>query len=93
MLNSRLRQACSWLQLYINTGSRQQKLRAEKKLLTNYGFKELRLHTIYLMVFGSNPRAKRAYEKCGFVECGRRHEALFVDGKYIDLVYMELINK
>lgn len=63
------------------------------KLLTNYGFKELRLHTIYLMVFGSNPRAKRAYEKCGFVECGRRHEALFVDGKYIDLVYMELINK
>ena len=63
------------------------------KLLTNYGFKELRLHTIYLMVFSNNPRAIRAYEKCGFVECGRRHEAVFLGGKYIDLVYMELINK
>ena len=37
--------------------------------------------------------AKRAYEKCGFVEFGRRHEALFQDGKYHDLIYMELINK
>jgi RimJ/RimL family protein N-acetyltransferase len=63
------------------------------KLLTNYGFKELRLHTIFLTVFAENPRAKKAYEKCGFVEFGRRHEALFYDGKYHDLIYMELINK
>lgn len=63
------------------------------KLLTNYGFQELRLHTIYLTVLDNNPRAKKAYEKCGFVECGRRHEALFRNGKYIDLIYMELINK
>ena len=63
------------------------------KLLTSYGFQELRLHTIYLTVLDNNPRAKRAYEKCGFVECGRRHEALFRNGKYIDLIYMELINK
>ena len=62
-------------------------------LLTNYAFKELRLHTVYLTVFDNNPRAKRAYEKCGFVECGRRHETLFQDGKYHDLIYMELINK
>lgn len=62
-------------------------------LLTNYAFKELRLHTVYLTVFDNNPRAKRAYEKCGFVEFGRRHEALFQDGKYHDLIYMELINR
>lgn len=62
-------------------------------LLTNYGFKELRLHTIYLTVLDNNPRAKKAYTKCGFNECGRRHEAIYRDGKYIDLIYMELINK
>ena len=63
------------------------------KLLTNYAFKELRLHTVYLTCFEGNERAAKAYTKCGFVECGRRHEALFFDGKYHDLVYMELINK
>ena len=62
-------------------------------LLTGFAFKELRLHTIFLTVFDNNPRAKRAYEKCGFVECGRRHEALFKNGEYRDLIYMELINK
>ena len=62
-------------------------------LLTNYGFKELRLHTIFLTVYDNNPRAYKAYTKCGFVECGRRHEALFKDGEYHDLIYMELINK
>ena len=63
------------------------------KLLTNFGFKELRLHTIYLRVFNINERAKKAYTKCGFIECGRMHEALYRDGKYYDIIYMELINK
>ena len=62
-------------------------------LLTDYCFKELRMHTVYLTVYSNNPRAKKSYEKCGFVECGRRHEAVFLGGKYIDLIYMELINK
>ncbi len=31
--------------------------------------------------------------KCGFKEFGRRHESRFTDGKYHDMVYMELINK
>ncbi len=63
------------------------------KLLLDYGFKSLRLHSVYLTVLENNPRAKRAYEKCGFTECGRRHEALYRDGKYIDVIYMEIINK
>ena len=63
------------------------------KLLTNYGFKELRLHSIYLRVYDLNERAQKAYAKCGFVECGRLHEALYRDGKYHDIIYMELINK
>ena len=63
------------------------------KLLTDYAFKELRLHSIYLRTYDFNERAQKAYEKCGFKEFGRRHESEFIDGKYHDVVYMELINK
>ena len=46
-----------------------------------------------LTVLSINPRAIKAYEKCGFKEFGRRHDALYRNGKYIDLIYMEVINK
>lgn len=62
-------------------------------LLTNYGFKELRLHSIFLTTYSYNQRAIKAYKKCGFEEFGRRHEAIFHDGNYADIVYMEMINK
>ena len=63
------------------------------KLLTNYAFKELRLHSIYLRTYDINERAQKAYQKCGFKEFGRHHEAIFRNGKYHDIIYMELINK
>ena len=63
------------------------------KLITGFAFNELRLHNIDLTVHADNARAIKAYTKCGFVEYGRRHEALYYNGKYIDLVHMELINK
>ena len=63
------------------------------KLLTKYAFDHLRLHSIYLRTLDTNERAQKSYEKCGFKEFGRRHESMFIDGKYHDLVYMELINK
>ena len=63
------------------------------KLIVDFAFKELRLHNIDLTVFANNPRAIKAYTKCGFVEYGRRHEAIFHNGEYIDLIYMEIINK
>ena len=63
------------------------------KLLIEYGFKELRLHNIMLTVLSNNPRAIKCYEKCGFKEFGRRHEALYRNGEYIDEIYMEIINK
>ena len=63
------------------------------KLLIEFGFKELRLHNIDLGVFEGNERAIKCYKKCGFVEYGRRHEALYRNGKYIDHIYMEIVNK
>lgn len=63
------------------------------KLLTSYAFADLRLHTIILRTYDFNERAQKSYEKCGFKEFGRRHEAIFINGQYHDLIYMELINK
>lgn len=62
------------------------------KLMVNYAFNNLRLHNIKLDVFEDNIRAQKAYQKCGFKEYGRRHEALFQNGKYLDEIMMEIIN-
>ena len=63
------------------------------KLLINYAFNNLRLHNIMLTVYADNIRAIKCYNKCGFKEFGRRCEALFRDGKYIDSIYMEVVKK
>ena len=63
------------------------------KLIINFVFSEIRLHTVMLTVFANNPRAIKAYTKCGFKEFGRRHEAIYHNGEYLDLVYMEIINE
>ena len=63
------------------------------KLLVNFGFNELRLHNIMLFVYDFNERAQKAYTKCGFKEFGRRHDAIFRDGKYHDEIYMEIVKE
>ena len=63
------------------------------KLILDYGFNILRLHNIDLKVYAFNERAIKAYEKVGFKEYGRRHECYFLDGKYHDELFMEIINE
>lgn len=63
------------------------------KLLLEFGFNELRLHNVDLSVLEGNERAMKCYKKCGFKEYGRRHEVLYRNGEYIDLIYMEIINE
>ena len=63
------------------------------KLLVDYGFNILRLHNIDLSVFSFNERAIKSYEKVGFKEYGRRHESYFLDGKYHDEIFMEIVNR
>ncbi len=63
------------------------------KLLLDFGFNQLRLHSVMLTVLSDNQRAINCYTKCGFREFGRRQESIYCDGKYIDLIYMEIINK
>jgi diamine N-acetyltransferase len=43
-------------------------------------------------VFEFNKRAIRAYEKCGFVEYGRRRQAHFMSGQLWDVILMECLS-
>lgn len=62
-------------------------------LLLDYGFNFLRLNNIDLKVFSFNERAINCYKKCGFKEYGRRHDCYFLDGKYCDEIFMEVLLK
>ena len=62
------------------------------RLLSAFGFRELGLHRIGLQVFVTNGRAIRAYEKAGFAQEGRLREAACIDGEYVDVVCMGILN-
>lgn len=59
--------------------------------LVNYGFEMLNLHRIFLRVYGENLRAIHSYEKIGFVKEGLLREAIYKNGKYLDVVVMSLL--
>ena len=61
------------------------------KLLLDYGFNYLNLHEIQLDVMSFNKRAIRCYEKAGFKQYGRRRESEYVNGKYYDLISMDIL--
>lgn len=63
------------------------------ELLLNYGFNYLNLHNICLHVYSFNERAMACYKKVGFKECGRRHEAYRANGKWYDIIEMEILEK
>lgn len=60
-------------------------------LILNYAFNELNLYRVGLTVFGYNQRARRVYDKVGFVEEGVQRQALFRDGERHDLTFMGLL--
>ena len=61
------------------------------RLIVGYGFEQLGLHRISLTVFAFNPRARRVYEKAGFVEEGRMRQALKWDGERYDDIMMAIL--
>jgi len=63
------------------------------QLLVGFGFNDLNLHRIYLHVFASNGRAVRAYEKCGFEREGMLKEAAYIDGEWVDVLVMGLLER
>ncbi len=61
------------------------------KLILDFGFNILNLNQISLDVMEYNKRAIRCYEKCGFVQVGRKRQAIFMAGKYYDLLCYDIL--
>ncbi|AOP49131.1 GNAT family N-acetyltransferase [Streptomyces lydicus] len=61
------------------------------RLLLDHAFDRVGLHRVQLEVFPFNPRAQRAYEKCGFEVDGRLREALFWEGEWHDVLVMSAL--
>ena len=62
------------------------------RLIVGHGFEQLGLHRIGLDVYGHNHRARRVYEKVGFVVEGARREAQLRDGVWVDEVIMGILD-
>lgn len=61
------------------------------RLLLNYGFKTLNLNNVMLSVHADYPAGIACYKKLGFKEAGRHREWVFKDGKYVDVIYMDIL--
>ncbi|GLW48888.1 acetyltransferase [Streptomyces sp. NBRC 14336] len=61
------------------------------RLVVGYGFEKLGLHRIALEVYAFNPRARRAYEKVGFVAEGVLRDALLWEGERVDATVMSIL--
>ncbi|MGD9894878.1 MAG: GNAT family N-acetyltransferase [Dehalococcoidia bacterium] len=61
------------------------------RLLLNYGFSALSLHTIMLRVYSFNERGIRAYRRAGFREIGRWREAHRLAGSAHDIIFMDCL--
>jgi RimJ/RimL family protein N-acetyltransferase len=62
------------------------------RLLLRFGFMDLNLHRIYLHVFSTNAAAIRVYEKNGFRQEGLLRQAAYINGQYVDVVYMSILD-
>ena len=60
------------------------------QILLKFAFETLNLNSVELEVFANNQRAQRCYEKSGFTQTGVRREAVFVEGKYIDSILLDI---
>jgi len=61
------------------------------RLAVDHVLDEVRLHRLELQVYAHNPRARRVYEKCGFLLEGRRRDALLWDGARYDVLDMAIL--
>jgi len=60
-------------------------------LLLDFGFCFLNLFSIYLFYMERNTRARRSYEKLGFLTAGKLRKARFFDNQREDMIFMDLL--
>ncbi|WP_329547504.1 GNAT family N-acetyltransferase [Streptomyces sp. NBC_01356] len=61
------------------------------RLIVGHGFEQLGLHRIALELYSHNHRARRVYEKVGFVEEGVRRQTQLRDGEWADETLMAIL--
>jgi RimJ/RimL family protein N-acetyltransferase len=61
------------------------------RLVVDHALDVAGLHRLSLGVFDFNPRARRVYEKCGFVLEGRLRDVLHWDGRWHDELVMSVL--
>lgn len=61
------------------------------RLMLDYAFTALGLHSLHLRVHEYNLAGVRAYEKAGFTQFGRRRESQLMGGRRWDTIYMDAL--
>ena len=61
------------------------------RLMLDYAFTALGLHSVMLSTDAFNLAGQAAYRKAGFKEFGRRRQCSFLDGALHDIVYMDCL--
>jgi diamine N-acetyltransferase len=59
--------------------------------LLDFGFGQLRLERMWLEVYDFNARARRSYEKSGFVLEGTERRAIYMRGQFHDVHLMSIL--
>ena len=63
------------------------------RMLIDFAFRHLNLNKVFLYVLGSNPAARRTFEKAGFREEGKLSQEYFLDGAYQDGYRMAILRR
>jgi RimJ/RimL family protein N-acetyltransferase len=61
------------------------------KLLLEYCFEYLNMHRVWLEVLDTNEVAIKLYKNAGFQLEGRKRDAIFRDGEYVDYLVMSIL--
>ena len=61
------------------------------RLMLEYAFTSLGLHSVYLNVAAYNLAGRHAYQRAGFRESGRRRQAWRMGGQFWDAVIMDCL--
>ena len=61
-------------------------------LMLRYCFETLKLHKLMLRVLAGNVRARRSYEKAGFVQEAYLRDEVYLDGGFQDVILMAAWN-
>ena len=62
-------------------------------LLTDYAFLKLGLMRVQLDVYAGNDRGIACYEKVGFVKEGVKRRSRYVNGTYMDVIWMSILRE